>query len=262
MPESSPPPLPGPKKGSSVLAWLGIGCGGILVVAFVVIVIAFVFFGSKAVEYARKAEKNPAKAAAELFVRVNPDVELVSTDEQAGTMTIRIKETGKLATVTYADLAQGRFSVTSEDGEFRIEADPSGGGSANVTMKRSEDSFSYVTGPEAASKVPSWVNAAGYPGATAPQVAFWVEAAQGRSGSLGSTSKDDPQQVAQYYREFLNREGYEISENSTTAETGKVTVLSGRKESEAKTLAVVCMKSPDGTQIFLSFKESDAHGQP
>jgi hypothetical protein len=88
--------------------------------------IAFVFFGSKAVEYARKAEKNPAKAAAELFVRVNPEVELVSTDEQAGTMTIRIKETGKLATVTYADLAQGRFSVTSDDGNF--ESKPTRGG--------------------------------------------------------------------------------------------------------------------------------------
>ena len=46
-----------------------------------------VFFSHKAVEYARKVEENPAKAAAELFVKVNPDVELVSVDDQAGAMT-------------------------------------------------------------------------------------------------------------------------------------------------------------------------------
>jgi multidrug resistance efflux pump len=32
-------------------------------------------------------EENPAKAAAELFVKVNPDVELVSADDQAGNAT-------------------------------------------------------------------------------------------------------------------------------------------------------------------------------
>jgi hypothetical protein len=265
MPQSSPPPLPGsgPKKtGLSVLAWVGIGCAGILVVALVVLVTAVVFFSHKAVEYAKKVEKNPAKAAAELFVKVNPDVELVSVDDQAGTMTLRIRETGQLATVTYADIAQGKFSVTSEDGEFRIEADQTGGGSAKVTMKRSDGSVSYVSGSEATSKVPDWVNIAAYPGASQPQAAFAAEAPGARSGSLGTTSKDQLEQVAQYYREFLKREGYEVSENSTSAEAGKITFLSARKEGEGKTLVVVCTESQEGTQIFLTFDESENRRQP
>jgi hypothetical protein len=265
MPESSPPPLPhsSPKrKGLPALAWVGIGCGGILVVALIVILTAFAFLGRKVADFARQAEENPAKAAAELFVKANPEVELVSIDDQAGTMTIRIKATGKEATVTYADIAQGKFSVTSEDGEFRVKADPAGGGSAKVTIKRSNESVSYVSGAEAASKVPEWVIAAAYPGAPRPHASFAAEAAGVRSGSLGTVSNDDIQQVAQYYREFLKQQGYEVNENSTASEGGKMIFLSGGKEQEGKTLVVVCTESPDGTQIFLSFEESTGGKKP
>ncbi len=262
MPESSPPPLPGSKKGLSALAWVGIGCGGLLLVALVILITAVLFFSYKAVEYARKVEENPAKTAAELFIKVNPDVELVSVDDQAGTMTLRIKETGKVATVTYADIAQGKFSVTSEDGEFRVEADQTGGGSAKVMMKRSDGAATYVSGAEAASKVPDWVTAAAYPGAPQPQAAFAVEAPGKRSGSLGITAKDGLQQVAQYYREWLKREGFEVSETSPTADSGKMTFLSARKQAEGKTLVVVCTEAQEGTQIFLSFDESPNRQRP
>jgi len=265
MPESSPPPLPGSapqKKGLPALAWVGIGCGGILVVALIVMMTAFAFLGRKVADYAREAEKNPAKAAAELFVKVNPDVELVSANDRAGTMTIRIKATGKEVTVTYADIAQGKFSVTGEDGEFRVEADPTGGGSAKVTMKRSDGSVSYVSGAEAASKVPEWVSAAAYPGAPGPQATFVAEAPGARSGSLGTISTDDLRRVAHYYREFLKRENYEVTENSTSAEGGKMIFLSARKQAQGKTLVLVCTKSQEGTQIVLSFEESTADKKP
>jgi hypothetical protein len=95
-----------------------IGCGGLLLATFVMLITAVVFFSYKAVEYAREVEENPAKAAAELFVKVNPDVELVSADDQAGTMTLRIKETGKLVAVTYRDVAQRKFLVTARTANF------------------------------------------------------------------------------------------------------------------------------------------------
>ena len=140
MSNASPPPLPTSRKGWSALAWVGIGCGGILLIALVVFVTAVAFFGHKAAEYAQKVGKNPAKAAAELLVKVNPELELVSVDEQAGTITVRIRDSGKIATVTYADIAAGQFSVTTEEGEFRIEASETGDGSAEVTIKRSDES--------------------------------------------------------------------------------------------------------------------------
>ena len=90
-----------------------------------------------------------------------------------------------------------------------------------------------------------------------PQAGF-VEA----RGALETTAKDRLQRVAQYYREFLKREGDEASENSTTTEAGAMTFLSGRKEAEGKTLAVVCTESQEGTHIFLSSDESEDPKQP
>ena len=212
-------------------------------------------------EYARKAEKNPAKAAAELFVKVNPDIELVSVDDQAGTMTIRIKETGKMATVTYADIAQGKFSIVGEEGEFRVDTNQTDG-SAHVTMKRTDGSVSYVSGTEAATKTPAWVLKAAYPGAAPPQAAFAVEARGVRSGSLGTATHDDLQKVSQYYRELLQREGYQVTEHAPASEASKMIYLSGRKEAEGQTLVIVCSEVADGTQIFLSFDEASNRQQP
>jgi hypothetical protein len=262
MPEGSPPPLPNSKKRSSALAWAGLGCAGILLIAFVILIVAVLFFSHKAVQYARKMEENPVRTAAELFIKANPDLELVSADDQAGTMTIRVKETGQTTIVSYADIAQGKFSLTSEDGEFRVETDRTGGGSAKVTVTASDGSVSYLSGPEAAAKVPDWVIAAAYPGAPQPEATFAVEAPGKRSGSLGTTAKDGLPQVTQYYREFLKREGYEVNETSTTADAGMMTFLSARKQAEGKKLVVVCTESPEGTQIFLSFDESGGRQKP
>ncbi len=261
MPESSPPPLPPSQKGWSALAWIGLGCAGLLISTFVILIIAVLFFSHKAMEYARKVEKNPARAAAELFVKVNPDVELVSVDDEAGTMTIRIKETGKTATVTYADIAQGKFSVVGEEGEFRVDANQTDG-SANVTVKRTDGAVSYVSGSEAASKTPAWVLTAAYPGAAPPQAAFAVEARGALSGSLGTATKDDLQKVAQYYRGLLQREGYQVTENAPASEASKMIYLSGRKEAEGQTLVIVCSETAEGTQIFLSFDEAPDRKQP
>ena len=42
MAAGSPPPLPNPKKGNSALAWVALGCGGILLIALVILIGAVV----------------------------------------------------------------------------------------------------------------------------------------------------------------------------------------------------------------------------
>jgi hypothetical protein len=100
MSVSSPvPPPPGspqaPKKGLSPLAWVGIGCAVLFVLGLLVlggIVGVGGYFAKKA---AAKFEKNPTMAAAEMVVRLNPDLELVSSDEKTNTLTIKDKKTGE-----------------------------------------------------------------------------------------------------------------------------------------------------------------------
>jgi len=76
------------------LAWVGIGCGTILVILVIVVSLAVRACVDKVEEF----RKNPEKAGAEMFVRMNPDLELVSQDENAGTMTVRVKKSGETVT--------------------------------------------------------------------------------------------------------------------------------------------------------------------
>src|SRR5689334_16038358 len=81
MTVQSPPPSyppPAPKKGMGPLAWIGIGCGVILVIG-VIAMFAVGFFVKRQVD---KFEDNPAMAAATLAVKLNPDLELVSSDAE------------------------------------------------------------------------------------------------------------------------------------------------------------------------------------
>src|SRR5215470_13160748 len=90
MTVQSPPPPPSPpgtpqaqKKGMGPLAWIGIGCGVIVLLGCIVMGAFFYFVKSKADEF----QKNPALSAAKLAVQLNPDLDLVSSDEKAQTLT-------------------------------------------------------------------------------------------------------------------------------------------------------------------------------
>ena len=93
------------------IAWVGIGCGGLLLVAILVVIIAYLFLGPKIKAFA----ENPEKAAAEMIVSANPDLEKISQDDEKGEMTIRTKN-GEEITLSYQDLAEGKISVTDAEG--------------------------------------------------------------------------------------------------------------------------------------------------
>ena len=108
-PTPSTVPVPGPaKKGLSPLAWVGIGCGGVVVlglVALVVLGVSVFNWGRDALEEATgeqslsdiidNLEDDPAKTLAEAAIRLNPEFEQVNTDDDAGTITFRNTETGE-----------------------------------------------------------------------------------------------------------------------------------------------------------------------
>ncbi len=107
-PQPAAAPVTPAKKGLPALAWVGIGCGGLVVIAIIVMIIGGVWFTKKAKELGVDFQKNPERAAAELVVNLSPDLEKVSTDEEAGTMTIR-KQDGTEMTLTYQDISEGKF---------------------------------------------------------------------------------------------------------------------------------------------------------
>ncbi len=71
-------------------------------------VVGGIWFTSKAKELGADFSENPEKAAAELIVKMSPDLTKISTDEEAGTMTIRMKD-GSEKTMSFEDISEGRF---------------------------------------------------------------------------------------------------------------------------------------------------------
>ncbi|HSF39476.1 MAG TPA: hypothetical protein VLT87_06755, partial [Thermoanaerobaculia bacterium] len=120
MTVQSPPPAP--KKGLGPLAWVGIGCGALLVIG----VVAMFAVGYIAKRQLDKFEDNPAMAAATLAVRLNPELELVKADEENNTLTVKNKKTGEVVTLSAEDIKEGKFTVTTDEGTTTFDADGDG----------------------------------------------------------------------------------------------------------------------------------------
>ncbi len=117
MNENAPvPPAAPAKKGLPVLGWVGIGCGTVVVIA-VVVVSLMVGWCKRTVGDLSEFKNNPEKAAAELMVKMNPDLTKISQDDAKGEMTIRTKD-GQEMTLSYKEMTEGKFTVKDAQGNI------------------------------------------------------------------------------------------------------------------------------------------------
>ena len=91
------------KKGLPVWAWIGIGCGALSILVLVVLMVGGFFVARKVQDVAADFEENPAMATARMIVKLNPELEEVATDEEAGTITVRNRKTGEVITVNFEE---------------------------------------------------------------------------------------------------------------------------------------------------------------
>ncbi|MEM7349444.1 MAG: hypothetical protein AAF657_01465 [Acidobacteriota bacterium] len=250
-----PPPVPGSapaKKGMSPWAWVAIGCGGIIVVGFVLFLAAGMFVFKKGKEAVQEAtgsgsvsefledlQENPAKTAAETMVRVTPELEHISTDDDAGTITFRNTQTGEEATLNFEDIAEGRFSMTTSEGEYSIDASDSGEGGLTFSGPEGE---TRIGGSTTLEDVPDWVPL--YPDATETQSTFSTTTGDGTMGALVAKTTDDPQKVVDHYKQYFANQGYTISTESMTKSGGQ-------------TLGMVAGETPDGRSVNILASEQD-----
>lgn len=82
-------------------------------VGIILLVGGWIWGTKKAKELGLDFEKNPERAVAEMVVNISPDLEKISSDEKAGTMTIRTKD-GKETTLSYKDISEGKFNLPGE----------------------------------------------------------------------------------------------------------------------------------------------------
>jgi len=237
-----------PKKGLSPLAWVGIGCLGLLVIGGIVATVATVFVVGKVKEVASEMEADPVATTAKLLAAANPDIELVATDKENRTVTFRDVKTGEELTFGYDDIENGKvtFSSGSETAELEVTAGDDGSG--GLTVKTSEGTATLGAG-RSAKDIPGWVPV--YPGVT-PANSFSAEGTGQFTGTFTFTSDSNVQSILDFYDDKGKQAGLETKSRTTTTE-GAIWVAASSDES--RTLTVMASKQRGGMEVVVSFNE-------
>lgn len=249
-----PPPPPGAeapkKKGLSPLAWFAIGCGALIVLGLGSCFVMTAIVAKKAKSFVTDLEQNPDAAAvkaAELAMRLNPEVDVVASDPKAGTLTVREKATGKEVTFTIEDIKSGKLTIQSGDEKVNVDVDASEkGGSMTVTS----DQGTMVIGGGDGSQVPDWVPA--YPGARADSFSN-VRAGDENSGTFSIHTQDSAETVLAYYEAKLKAAGFEVEKG--TLETSGALGGNLLARSGSRTVNVTVATQEGATQGLIAYSE-------
>lgn len=233
-PPPAAPGAPEAKQGLSTGAKVAIGCLVALLLVAGGCFVVTAFFVKKGVDAAKgfveDVEKDPEAAAVkavELMMRVNPEVDVVSSDPGAGTITLREKRTGKVVTFNAEDLQAGRVSFESDGERIEIDADESGEDEPGRLRIASGDR-TMVFGADAEA-VPDWVPR--YPGGRAESFST-VEADGEVSGTFTIRTSDSAEEVLSFYVGALEAAGFEVEQStmrSATATGGNLTAKAGNR---------------------------------
>ena len=244
---------PQKKKGLGTLAWVAIGCGALILVVGVVIVIGGYFAAHKLKQVAGDFENNPGLATARMIVRLNPDLEEVSADEDAGTITVRNTKTGEVATVGFDQLKEGKIRWQSGGKEMTIDASGQNEGKGvTITSSEGDKTMKLTTGAEAGD-VPDWVPI--YPGAE-PQGVNTMSGDEGSSGVFQVTTDAAVSDVISYYKTALDKDGFEVTVNTFAGSGGEEGGMVRGQLSTAKRNVTAMIGVADGaTTVNISYSE-------
>lgn len=229
------------------------GCGGIGIVLLILAMIGWFWLRG----FIARFEENPQLAAVELMVRANPELEMVGNDGDAGTVTIRIRESGEVVTVELDEIADGRLSITTSEGEMVFELDEEG--DQLVMRGRQGEEESTVTIGRQDGQVPGWVE---------PLLpAAWPEGRVGMQASSGGRTRGmiswqledtDPADVIGGLRQSLEDTGWEVEESSFTTGGQQMSALSAKLDEPARELQIQAIRQQgETTQINVTFDGPD-----
>jgi hypothetical protein len=193
------------RKGLHPLAWVGIGCAVLAVLAGVGIVAAGWFVKNKAEELVENIENRPVETAARAFAALNPEVEFVSADEEAETIVLRNTRTGEEVTIDYADLKEGRVTFETEEGTTTLES----GGEEGLSVTSPDGTFRVGGGAD----LPAWVP---LPEGVETQAAF-TSTRQGETSGTFTLTGRPAEEILAYYRDALPGRGYVLESSSSVS---------------------------------------------
>lgn len=247
-------PETAPKQGMSTFVKVLLGCGVLLLLGIGSCFVVSGYFLKKGVgklsDFAKEMETNPDAAtvrAAELALRLNPEVDVISSDPAAGTITVREKKTGKEITFNLEDIKAGKFSITT-DGEttsIDVDATQENGGQMKVVT----DQGTAVFGA-GAQELPSWIPT--YPGGRSEGMAN-IEAQGEKTGTFTLRTADAPDVVIAFFKSKLEESGFTVETASLSfngAPSGTLNATSGKRQ-----LSITAAAQDGETQALVSYNE-------
>ena len=253
MSVDSPQGMPGQpvKKGMGVWGWLAIGCGVLLLLVlgtcFAVGMFAKHKFGAMADDF----QKNPAKAAAEMAIKFNPDVEEVSSTDSE--MTVRDKKTGDTVTLDFEDIKNGKFSFKNKDGEATVNAAAAASGDGGTLTVTGADGQKATFGAgKGAGNAPSWLPI--YPGAEGSGN-YKTTTAEGDACAVTVSTADSVEKVMAFYEEKLKDAGFKVEKITLAGAAGNGGTVTGTTADEKRSVGVVLSSSDGKTQAMVTFND-------
>jgi hypothetical protein len=222
------PPAAPPRKGMSPVVIVLLVLGGLFVLAILGVVGSLVFIGHKV----KQMGNNPGLAIAKMIVAANPDAEVVSENDGAGTLTIKDRKTGKVVTMNFDDIKNG--------GKFSFTADDDNGGKATMQI-----------GGDAKANLPSWVPQ--YPGSEAK--ATYSVTGNGSDGSGGNftfTTSDAGPKVIEWYQDKVKDSGMQVK---TTTTTPNGSMLAAGDEGDKRSIVLVVGTDGGQTTVNVTYGE-------
>ncbi len=213
--------------------------GGLFVLGIVAVVGAGWFVMSK-VEQAGfdtdLLEENPGLAVTKMIAALNPDIEIVSIDEDSKTVKVKDKKSGKTVTVDFDRLREGNLVFEDDEGE-KVEFNASQSGADVQTSQGS-----YQVGAGADVELPDWL--AKCRGCELKGV-MSSQTGEGRSGMASFTSPDSVEEVIDFYDEALKDAGMEVNTVRQSGAAGGGGMISGEDSGGRK--AVIIVGAGNGT---------------
>ncbi|MBI4915188.1 MAG: hypothetical protein HY825_05015 [Acidobacteria bacterium] len=246
--QAAPIPGPAPKKKTSPLVWILVGCGGIVLIGLLVLALGTYFVGKKISNFAKDAERNPAVAAAKVMALVNPDIEIVSSDDEAGTVTLRNTKTGEEITMNAEDIKQGRLKFKNEKGEEVTFEAQGEGGKDGLSVKSDKGEMHFGSGD--AASIPAWLPS--YPGST-PDGTYSARTPDGDTGGYSFETNDGADEVASFFRRELEDAGFSI-DSSGKQSAGSTTIANLTASSGGKKVTIAVTHEGGSTRVVIGYE--------
>ena len=246
-PQPPAPTAPAPQKKTSPLVWILVGCGGLMVIGAIIAAVVIYWGAHKLRGVAESVKKNPAVFAAKLAVMANKDLEVVSSDDDAGTVTIRNKKTGEEITMNAQDIKQGRLKFKNEKGEevtFEGSGQP---GKEGLRIKSIKGSMTF--GNAEGEKAPTWVPM--YPGGTTLASAS-QKTAESTTGHISFQTTDSTDKILSFYERELKAGGFAVER---TAVQGMVRLanLNAKADGGKRTVNVIVTPVGEASQVAVQY---------